>query len=294
MKPISAKYPDLPAALLLLLATILLFWPASRWIAQQTLAHEQLRQSFFLLLFAAVVLGIDHGRSLVPVVEVSRRSVALLAGAFLLMAAGLVFPAPYFPLAALALALAAFVHVLFGERGLKMSLPWLAGFGAFLAFVFLFHRFDWPLRQMAGGHAAYLLGLLGNEVRLGAISDQGGMLLLSVNDRVYHVAPECNGFGLMSTSAVLALLLVVSRPLPLFWKGFAVVLALVVGFTFNLLRILGIVLAAPHLPDHYHLIHEAIGLAALFGGLAFLWWLIRGGSRQEEKVEAEVRLAIKE
>lgn len=287
MKALTAKYPDLPVVLLLLAATAAVFWPASSWIAQQTVAHEQLRQSFFLLIFAAAVLWIEHRRTLKPVVEVSRRGILLLGSAFLLMGAGLFVPIPYFPLAALALAIAAFVHLIFGNGGLKLTLPWIAGFAAFLLFVFLFHIFDWPLRRMAGGYAAELLLLLGNDVKLQATTQSGGMLILAVNERLYEVAAECNGFGLISTSAVLALLLVVPRRLPLGWKAVAVVLAFGTGFIFNLLRILGIVALAPHMPDHYDLMHEVVGLAALFGGLAFLWWLL-GGTRNFEPDSAAV------
>ncbi len=290
MKSLHARYPDYPVVLLLLAATAALFWPASWWIAQQTLAHEQLRQSFFLLIFAAVVLWVDHRTILTPLIEVSRVNIVLLTGAFLLMGVGILFPVPYFPLAALALALAAFVHVLFGDQGLKLTLPWIAGFAAFLIFVFVFHLFDWPLRKLAGLQSAQILSLLGNDVELGAVSQPRGMLLLSVNERLYEVAGECNGFGLISTSAVLALLLVVSRPLPLFWKTVAVVLAFVSGIFFNLLRILGIVTFAPYFPDHYDLMHEVIGLAALFGGLGFVWWFLAGtGKKREEGNEASGR-----
>lgn len=282
MKPICAKYPDFPYVLLLLGATAALFWPSSWWIAQQTLAHEQLRQSFFLLVFAAIVLWVDNRPALVPLLEVSRRSILLLTGAFLLMGAGFLIPLPYFPLAALALAFVAFVHVFFGDRGLKLTWPWIAGFAAFLLFVFFFHLLDWPLRRMAGLHAAQVMALFGNAVELGEVSQPRGMLLLAVNDRVYEVAGECNGFGLISSSAVLALLLVVSRPLPIGWKAAAVFLAFVSGFLFNLLRILGIVTFAPYFPDHYAFLHEVIGLLALFGGLAFVWWLLAGKKARKD------------
>lgn len=280
MQSLRAKFPDLPVVLLLFAATVALFWPASWWIAQQTLAHEQLRQSFFLLLFAAIVLGVDHRQTLIPRLEVTRGSILLLAAAFLLMGAGIFFPVPSLALAALALALAAFVHVLFGDRGLKLTLPWLAAFAGFLLFVFVFHLLDWPLRRLAGLEAARILALFGNDVQLGEVAARGGMLLLSVNERLYEVAGECNGFGLMSASSVLALLLVVSRPLPLWWKFLAVLLAFVAGFLFNLLRILGIVTLAPYFPDHYGFLHETLGLIALFGGLGFVWWLLAGGGKK--------------
>lgn len=285
MKAFTAKYPDLPFVLLLLGATALLFGPATWWIAQQTVAHEQLRQSLFLLGFAAVVLWMDHRKDLTPVFEISRASLLLLTGAFLLMGAGFFFPLPLIPLVALALALGAFVQIAFGDKGLTLTLPWVVGFGAFLFFVFFFHLVDWPLRKMAGIHAAQVLALLGQEVQLGTVSREGGMLLLSVNERLYEVAAECNGFGLMSSSAILALLLVISRRLPLLWKALSILGAFFIGFVFNILRILGIVALAPLVPNHYDLMHEVVGLAALFGGLGFLWWLLTGKREKEEKAQ---------
>lgn len=247
---------------------------------QQTVAHEQLRQSVFLLFFAAVILWIDHRRSLRLSLAVSRRALALLTVAFALMGLGMLFPVPFVPLIALAVALAAFVHILFGEKGFSVTLPWVAGFAGFLFFVVLFQVLDWPLRRLAGGQAAQVLALFGNEVELRGILQPSGMLLLNVNRRMYEVATECNGFGLMSTSAIMALLLVFSRPLAVRWKVFAVLLALVFGFVFNILRIVGIVALAPYFPAHYDFLHEVLGLSALFGGLAFIWWLLGGGKKK--------------
>lgn len=288
MKPIRASYPDLPYILLLFLVTAALFRPATGWIAEQTMAHEQLRQSFFLLLFAAVILWIDHREKLALRLEITPQSIGLLAGAFLIMTAALFFQGAYLPLTALALALAAFVHLVFGDRGFKISLPWLTGFGAFLLFVFLFHGLDWPLRRLAGIQAGQILAAFGNQVQLGELTQPEGMLLLKVNDRLYEVAGQCNGFGLISTSTILALLLVVSRPLRFWWKSAAIFLAFISGAIFNLLRILGIVGLAPFFPNHYDILHETLGLLALFGGLAFLWWLlgnVEKETRDSEKTE---------
>jgi exosortase/archaeosortase family protein len=293
MKPIAAhyqKYPDIPVVLSLLVVTAVLFWPATWWIAQQTLAHEQLRQSFFLLGFAAVVMWLDHRRKLTPVIEVSRPALLMLSGAFLLLGTGLLFPYPFLPLLALALALGAFVHVFFGNQGFNLTLPWIVGFGAFLLFVLFFHFLDWPLREMAGIHSAQILVLLGQEVELRTVSHPGGLLLLSVNQRLFEVAAECNGFGLISTSAILALLLVFSRPLPIFWKLAYIGVGIFIGFSFNILRILGIVSLAPLVPNHYDLMHEIVGLGALFGGLVLLWWIVAGRNEEQppEKVPSSL------
>lgn len=282
MKSLFTRYPDLPFALLLLMATTAILGPASWWVAGQAVAHQQIQQSFFVLLFAAVILWIDHRKTLSPVVTITRRSLLLLTASFCLMGAGMIFQTPYLPLLAITLALASFIHILFGENGLRLTLPWVAAFLAFLCFVLLFHFLDWPLRKLAGGQAAQILTLLGFETELETIFRPSGMLLLTVNRRLYEVAAECNGFGLMSTSVILALLLVISRPLEWPWKILAVILAFTTGFVFNLLRIIGIVTLAPFFPAHYNILHETLGITALFTGLGFLWWLLGGGKRNKD------------
>lgn len=280
----------------LLLVTVMVFWPAATWIARQTLEHEQLRQSFFLLLFAAAVLWIDHRSRLRFQPAISRKGVVLLTLAFALLTAGFFWHTALIPLAALAVAFAACIHFVFGDRGFNLTMPWLAGFGAFLFFMLLFQAVDWPLRKLAGGYAAQLLALLGHEVRIGAILHSGIKLLLWVDGRYYEVATECNGFGLISSSVILALLLMLSRPLGLAWKALALAVAFLVGFAFNILRIIGIVSLAPYFPGHYDLMHEAIGLTALFSALFFLWWLLGDFGKTSERVapDREVSTTVSE
>lgn len=280
------RLDSLPA-LLLLAVTAVVFWPATRWTAEQTLAYEQVRQSFFLLLFAAAILWIDHRGGLRPVFEVSPRGLQLLGSAHLLLALTvLVAPIPLIALISLALALAGFVHIVFGDKGLRVSLPWLAAFGTFLGFILIFPILDWPLRRIAGVQSAQLIELLGYHVDLSVTMRDGVRLFMDVDGRIYEVATECNGFGLMSSSVLLALLLILGRPIGPGWKAAAVLLALAVGLGFNILRIIGIVVMAPYFPDHYNFMHEVIGIAALFGGLAFLWWLL-GGIRRTEAPPAQ-------
>lgn len=279
MKPNEppSKSKDFWSIFGLLAVTAVLFWPATLWVAAQTVAHEQLRQSFYLLLFAAAVLWMEHRQALRPVFLLSLRGMQLLGISFALMLAAVFFwQTPFLPLAAFAFALAGFIHIIFGDSGFRISLPWVAAFSSFLLFILFFHWADWPLRRLAGIQAAQLLAMLGFEVELGAVLADGARLLLRVDDRIYEVAGECNGFGLMSSSAVLALLLVFGRKLPLGWKAVAVILAFIVGFVFNTLRILGIVLLAPRFPGHYDAMHETVGLVALFAGLGLLWWLLGG------------------
>ena len=37
---------------------------------------------------------------------------------------------------------------------------------------------------------------------------------------------------------------------------------------------------APLVGDHYHLMHEAVGITAFFGGLGFLWWGVKSVIRK--------------
>ena len=98
---------------------------------------------------------------------------------------------------------------------------------------------------------------------------------VSLKDRgnLFEVATECNGFGLITSGMVLALLAggIAGRR----WHAFLwlVPLAAVVGFVLNLLRILAICLLAPYFPKHYDALHEAAGIVMLWSGLGLIGWL---------------------
>ncbi len=262
-------------------ATAGVFWPVFLWIAGETLAHEQLRQSLALMFFAAVYVAFDRWHSLRPAFEISNVNLAFLAFSFLLAVGSIAVPNPYTVLVALALALFSLGRIVFGARALPVLLPFVVTFGAFVAFIVLFPVLDWPLRALAGTYAGDLLARAGFATTLTVHGAPEPLLLMSVDGRLFEVAAECNGFGLMSTATLLALLLTVSRRMPLWWKIAGVLLAVAVGFVFNILRIIGIVLAAPYFPDHYDIMHETVGLAALFAGLATVWFLVGGGSRED-------------
>ncbi len=274
----SLRKSDVYFGVTLIAATVVFFWPVLAWIAGETLAHEQLRQSLALMFFAAVYVAFDQWSKLKPVFEISNRNLGLLFAAFLVAATALVFPIPYTVLGALALALFALARIVFGSKALPVYLPFAVTFGAFLLFILFFPMLDWPLRTLAGTAAAGLLDQAGLATALTLHQQPDPILLLKVDEQIFKVAAECNGFGLMSTSTLLALLLIVSRAMPLWWKVSGVLLAAVAGFLFNVVRIIGIVLAAPYFPEHYDLMHEAVGLTALFAGLAVVWLLIGAGN----------------
>ncbi|MDV7401400.1 archaeosortase/exosortase family protein, partial [Arthrospira platensis SPKY1] len=116
---------------------------------------------------------------------------------------------------------------------------WFTAFGAFVVLALLLPALDWPLRGLAGAWGAWALGLLGQQHELQLISHEGvPMLLLIVNNQPFHVAPECNGFGVMTSSLLLALLLSIQRVLPVLDKALTLIGALVLAFAANILRII--------------------------------------------------------
>jgi exosortase/archaeosortase family protein len=101
------------------------------------------------------------------------------------------------------------------------------------------------------------------------------MLLLFSEGRPFHVAAECNGFGMVTSALLMATLLILYRRIPLFDRAGWLVIALFLGLLFNALRIVIIVLLAPLLPDErYMLMHEIVGLLTTYGGLAALYFLL--------------------
>ena len=126
---------------------------------------------------------------------------------------------------------------------------------------------------MAGVNAARILHSLGFAPKLNVILQPEPKLILDTGRNLFEVATECNGFGIITSGAVLALLaggIAGRRALSFLWL---VPLALVAGFGFNLLRILVICLLAPKFPNHYAQLHEIAGIIQLWAGLGLIGWL---------------------
>ncbi len=273
----SFRKSDCLITAILVAATGFLFQPVFAWIARETLAHEQLRQSLSLMLFAAIFVVFDKWGKLKPAFELSNANLAFLILSFILATSTFLFRSPYIILAALGLAVLALSRIVFGSRALPIYLPFAITFGAFLLFILFFPVADWPLRVLAGRYASQILEQIGVGATLAMLDIPAPVLLMLVEEQTFEVAAECNGFGVISTSLLLSLLLTVSRNMPLWWKAAGVALAGGVGFGFNIARIICIVLLAPYFPDHYDVMHETVGLIALFGALGAVWLLIGGG-----------------
>lgn len=257
----------------LIACTLVAFWPTARWLAQEIAGSQQIRQSFVLLGAATGLVIWQHLREWRLVLEVSNRALLLLAASYLCVIGAWWLHQSLLALPAFTLGLAGCLHVLAGASAARFIRPLFTGFVACLVVILLFPVLDWPLRQMAGVNAARILHDLGFTPQLSVILQPAPKLILSTGRNVFEVAAECNGFGLITSGAVLAVLaagIAGRRASVLFWL---VPLSMAVGFLGNLLRILIICLLAPSFPRHYHALHETAGVLILWTGLGLVGWL---------------------
>ncbi len=260
-------------AILLIGCTAAAFWPVTRWLVQEVSASQQIRQSFVLLGAAAGLVAWQHAHEWRLRLEIGNRALVLLAATYACMAVAWWFGVSLFVLPAFALGLAGCLHVAVGEEAWRFVKPLIIGFVACLVVILLFPLLDWPLRQMAGVNAARILQEIGFTPQLAVILEPVPKLILATGRNFFEVATECNGFGLITSGMVLALLaggIAGRRARSLVWL---VPVAALIGFALNLLRILVICLLAPYFPQHYYALHETAGILMLWSGLGLIGWL---------------------
>lgn len=263
-----------PLAWVLLACTGLMFWPMTRWILAATVERGQIRQGAMLLLGATGLIIWQHRKALRPATEISNRALVLLAGAFAASAAAKLTHQSWFMLPALGLGLAGALQLIFAENGYRFLRPLVGGSIGLVVIVIAFPLLDWPLRQLAGLEAARVLSALGLAPQLMIIGNEHApQLLLNTGGQHFLVATECNGFGLITSGALLGMLAGAICGRHWWVLPLLVMAGLAAGFTFNLLRILIITQLAPFFPEHYQAMHEIVGTLMLWAGLGFVGWL---------------------
>ncbi|MEX0324716.1 MAG: exosortase/archaeosortase family protein [Puniceicoccaceae bacterium] len=261
---------------LIFLVTGVVFFPVINWLLSQTVAHEQLSHAFLVFLLSGALLVYERHIAIRISCRFTDISQNLLIFSYAVLVLAIFSKVNLIVLAALCLSLASFLLFLFGDEQRRLIFSSIGAFALFSGIAVFLPVLDWPLRTFAGKWAAYGLHLVGQHVELGLVPAAAGpQLILLNNGRPFHVAAECNGFGMISSCLLMALIIVLYRKLSLFdrlgWLG----IALLLGLFFNCLRIIIIVLLAPSLPDSaYMLMHEIVGLATTYGGLAALYFLL--------------------
>jgi exosortase/archaeosortase family protein len=261
---------------LIFAVTGIVFLPAVNWLLQQTVAHEQLLHAFLVFLLSGALLVYERRITIRPVYQFSNTSQTLLIFSYAALVAAIFSKINLIVLVALCLSLTSLLLFVFGTQRRRLIFSSIAAFGLFSGIAVLLPIMDWPLRTLAGKWAAYGLSLFGQQVELGLVrSEAGPMLILMNNGRPFNVAAECNGFGMISSCILMAMLLALYRKLPLFDRLGWIGVAFALGVAFNTIRIILIVLLAPTLPDtSYMMMHEIVGLSTTYGGLAILYFLL--------------------
>jgi exosortase/archaeosortase family protein len=269
--------------------TAIVFLPVINWLMEQTASHDQLLHGFLVFVLTGSLLVYERRISIRPVWQFSDTSQNLLIFSYVLLVAAIFTRLNLIVLAALCLSLAALLLFVFGSQRRRLIFSSVGAFAIFTGFAVLLPVMDWPLRSIAGKCAAYGLGLIGQDVQLGLYQARPEpMLMLLNNGRPFHVAAECNGFGMISSCLLMATIIVLYRRITnlkrLGWLG----IALLLGLVFNSVRIIVIVLLAPVVGnDHYMLMHEIVGLITTYGGLAVLYFLLM--PRESDKFQTRNR-----
>lgn len=268
------------------LLTLGLFAPALFRLAQETVQHEQLHHALLILVFATAAMLMEERKKLALHLSADTRFYFLLGLAFFLMVAAYVLTSALFTAFGFALALLAWVGFFYGRESHRFGAALALAFMLFIGAARAFEIFDWPLRQMAGLHSAWLLNHFGLDSSLFYHTAGDTKLILSVDQRPFEVASECNGYGLISSSALVALLLVAYRRLAWPDKVLSFALAVFLGSLFNTLRILFIVLLAPKVESHYLLMHEAVGTFFFWSCLILIWFIVGGFPEKNKSSKA--------
>ncbi|CAA6679510.1 MULTISPECIES: archaeosortase/exosortase family protein [unclassified Lentimonas] len=180
--------------------------------------------------------------------------------------------------------LASTVLFVFGRDLRRITYTATGTFCAFMLLSILMAPLDWPLRTLAGKWSGAALSAIGKTVELGVVGNtatEPPQLILLVNEHPFHVASECNGFGVILTSLLLSVLLTIYRRKGTIEACLNILAGITLGFIFNTLRILIIVLLAPSMMEHYHLMHEIVGTITYWGCLILTWILLKGPTQTE-------------
>jgi exosortase/archaeosortase family protein len=269
----------------------LALWPLTMWFAQT--AHDQSRilHALIVLVMASLILVRFGGVTITRTLELNASARRALFAAYGILL--LTYLAPFVTHSSLAgllvipaycCALTAVVRFTFGEGTRQLTRTVAGTLCAFLLLSTFMAPLDWPLRTMAGKWSAYVLELIGQSTELGLFGQAGEppILVLMVNEQPFHVASECNGFGVIITSLLIALLLAIHRRLNIFDLGLNLLAGAIIGFMFNIVRIVIIVLLAPSMMEHYYLMHEIVGGFTYWACLILVWISLNGPTEPEK------------
>ena len=271
---ISAHIPSIAFGLVI---TLIAFSPLLPWLIDYTGQNKQLLHSFMVLAFAGAMLLYEKRQNIHLNIGLNRQTALGLIASNILIAAAYFSSHSTLYLAALVPAIYAWLHYLFGARYSRIFTGLLTAFALFLILLITFRAIDWPLRFLAGYTALFIFQNLGSESHLFltriAESTEGPMLIITMDEHPFHVAPECNGFGILSAGLLLAILVsVYQKPGWLRSAGYWLS-TILLAFLINTTRIFIIMSLAPMVGDHYFIMHEIVGVSLFWAGVFAVWTL---------------------
>ena len=274
-----------------------IFFPITLWFTSGAQEQSRLLHALIVLGLATVMLVRYGGVAIEETFHLNPSARRALIACFVILIAQFMgsrfAPEPWRGLVSLLVipayccGLAALVRFVFGEGTRRITRTTAGTFCVFLLLSIFMQPLDWPLRGLAGKWSASALEWIGKGVELGLVGAEGSApkLILLVEEHPFHVASECNGFGVILTSLLIGLLLALHRRLGVLDTALNMVAGLMIGFVFNILRIVIIVLLAPYMMNQYMLMHEIVGSITYWGCL-ILVWVILNGPTEDESTEA--------
>jgi len=266
--------------------TVAVFYPVFNWLLTQTTAHEQLTHAFLVLAFTGILIVLQNRIRMKLRFTFTPMAQALLMAAYALIVVTVLIGFNPLILPALSLVVCSMLLWVFGPERRRLIFSLMGAFILFTSFALVLPFLDWPLRSVAGQCAVYGLGAIGQDAQLGLLAREEPMLILVTAGRPFHVAAECNGFGILTSAILMALLLVLYFKSSWPRKLLSIVTAVAIGLLFNAIRIVVIILLAPRLPDEqYMLMHEIVGLVTTYTALGILYVVVSKWMGQQSHPE---------
>jgi exosortase/archaeosortase family protein len=193
------------------------------------------------------------------------------------------------PLAVLGfcLNLGALLSFCFGREGVRAFYPAIGGLGVAVGMMMYVPRLDVALRVVAAKASAWVLALSG--IRADVIVQHAPFQVAMVVEKgagLFDVATECNGFGILLSSVVLTVILIIRRRVPVGHSIGLIGFALLMGLVFNIVRIVAIVMATMQSDMNYDTIHEGLGTVIYLLALVVVYAGNVIGGRKPSRIDS--------
>lgn len=270
------------------------FAPVSQWFAENAFSETRVFHSLITLILAIILLFRHQRPKIIDGFSLNANCRKCCLLAFVLLA--FFFLAKYSialaqinnPLlyalvnlsviAAMTFSATSLIFFIFGTEIARIAYSSSLTFILFLFLSLFMIHLDWPLRTLAAQWSVLIIEFLGQNVQIfltNYVQDSPN-IIIQYDEHNFNVASECNGFGIILNGALVGLLLSVYKGHHFLNGLIQLSAALFIGFSFNILRIISIILVAPPFFEYYDLLHELLGTLYYWGAFFVTWYLLKG------------------